>query len=151
MSAVPRTGAVTCLRKESQSRPGHQLQKLVDAILSSIRSGVGFTICPQMAREVEADAWAVSIRGSETQFRQLPLREALETDVRNKLRSIQDSLEPLFFGGWSQGGIYYLDLSRLISDQSQAIAVAQVAGQAAVYHLRNQETLWVRPYERRAA
>ena len=123
------------------------VERLEALIRDKIRSRVGFTIDPVTARLIDRDcnSWAVSIGGHERKFTEEPSRGALLYDIAKKLLAIVVSDFPLYFGGWPQGGCYYLDLSRLISNRKEAVDFAMANGQVAIFHLRTGKTLYLPP------
>jgi hypothetical protein len=113
--------------------------ELVGMVRDYMQSQEGFSI-PIRGGETPTKGWAVSLAGNETIYEELPSYDDLTLDVLGKLHAQHD--HPLYLGGWYDNGHYYLDISRIIDDYSEAMAIASENNQLAIYNLETGESVY---------
>ena len=105
----------------------------------------GFTIDIKKGADVGAvDAWAVSLKEAEVSFDEIPSEGDLVAYLtQNEHRFIASS--DVHFGGWydKTSGKWFLDLTKLIEDESDAIAFGIQQQQRCIFHLQTHQELWL--------
>ena len=91
--------------------------------------------------DVHADAWAVGLEGVE-----MSLDDGFEMFAlayRQACRSswTEDTAYPIAFGTWVDDGKVYCDVVALVPNVYEAIGLATLQEQLAIYHLKTEETI----------
>ncbi len=95
-----------------------------------------------MTPPLAQSSYAVSLAGREREFASPPsvpdLLDYIATNYQALVRPQH------YFGGWLDGGHYYLDCTVVVKDLDSALAMARANGQKAIYDLAEAETIYVR-------
>lgn len=122
--------------------PRTEIKKLVD----KLRAGDGFTWRPN--RETPAKGYVVSIYPEHEHRLTLEnLSEASLTTYLKVKRAVLAYDPDAYYGGWvdEKTQIIYLDISRVVISEQEALKLGKLYKQNAIYDLANQRSLYLKP------
>lgn len=121
-----------------------EIPGIIKNAYSDIVSGGGTTVDLFGQKPSSGFAFAPS-KGTETV---IPQEKFTEKEVEDFFNKYYDTLkqEGMHFGGWVDGNQVYLDLSKVLTNESQAVNEARQSNQLAIYDIANGKTKYLSEY-----